>query len=43
MRLIMYLDDLLLINESKEGADADFERAVYIFEHCGFKCCEQSE
>jgi ribonuclease HI len=36
IRLIIYLDDILILNESKIGAERDFELVVSILERCGF-------
>lgn len=36
IRLIVYLDDILIINSTKEGAEADFLRVRLVLERCGF-------
>jgi hypothetical protein len=36
LRLIIYFDDILILNESKSGAAKDFELVVFILERCGF-------
>ena len=35
VRLIVYLDDILIINSSKEGAEADFKLVKQVLESCG--------
>ena len=34
--IVVYLDDFLTLNKSKEGAERDFARVVEILEKCGF-------
>lgn len=41
MRLIIYLDDMLILNQSREGARNDFLRAVGIFLRCVFLINEE--
>jgi hypothetical protein len=36
LRLIIYLDDILILNSNAEGAGRDYLFAVSIFEKCGF-------
>ena len=36
VRLIVYLNDILIINSSKEGAEADFRLVKQVLESCGF-------
>ena len=36
VRLIVYLDDILIINATKEGAEVDFRFAKKVLENCGF-------
>lgn len=36
IRLVIYLDDILILNESKKGAEEDFALVVSILEQCGF-------
>ena len=36
IRLVVYLDDFLIMNESEEGARADFKSALDILEFLGF-------
>ncbi len=36
MGLIIYLDDILFLNQSKEGVEQDFLKAVRVLEACGF-------
>ena len=36
MRLIIYLDDILFLNQSEEGVEQDFLKAVRVLEACGF-------
>ena len=33
---MVYLDDFLILNQSKEGAERDFARVIEILEKCGF-------
>ena len=36
LRIIVYLDDILIINETKEGAENDFKLVKLLTESCGF-------
>jgi hypothetical protein len=36
IRIIVYLDDFLILNQSKEGAERDFLLTVDLLEKCGF-------
>ena len=36
MRLIIYLDDILIMNSSKEGASADVKKAIDLLQQLGF-------
>jgi hypothetical protein len=36
LRLIIYLDDILILNSSAEGAERDYLFTVSILENCGF-------
>ena len=36
IRIVVYLDDFLILNQSKEGAERDFARVIEILEKCGF-------
>ena len=36
VRLIIYLDDILIINDSNEKVEADYNFVTKIFVHCGF-------
>ena len=36
MRLIIYLDDIFIVNFSKEGVSADVKKAIDLIQHLGF-------
>ena len=36
MRVIIYLDDILIMNSSKDVASADVEKAIDLLQHLGF-------
>lgn len=36
VRIIVYLDDFLILKQSKEGAEKDFMRTVCLLQKCGF-------
>ena len=36
IRIIVYLDDFLILNQSKEGAQRDFAYVVDLLQRCGF-------
>jgi hypothetical protein len=36
IRIVIYLDDFLILNQTKEGAERDFILVVEILEKCGF-------
>lgn len=36
MRLVIYLDDIIILKETKEGTEKDFKTAVNLLEKCGF-------
>ena len=36
VRLIIYLDDILIVNESREGASADLEMVMRLLQELGF-------
>ena len=36
MRIVVYLDDFLILNQSKEGAERDFKFSVDLLNQCGF-------
>ena len=36
IRLIVFLDDFLIVSHTKEGAERDFRTAAELLERCGF-------
>lgn len=36
IRIVIYLDDFLILNQTKEGAEPDLILVVEILEKCGF-------
>ena len=36
IRIIVNLDDFLILNQSKEGAERDFTKTVDVLQKCGF-------